>query len=79
MILDDCGAGLYRGARSPRSGTSCGLLSDLDHHNVKRLAERGEAALRLVYSVLNHIICKEKPKTRSNQRVSTVEDLLSRC
>jgi hypothetical protein len=38
------------------------LLSDLDHHNVKRLAERGEAALRLVYSVLNRTIRKEKPK-----------------
>ena len=38
------------------------LLSDLDHHNVKRLAERGEAALRLVYSVLNHTIRKESQK-----------------
>ena len=62
MILDDCCAGLYRGARSPRSGTSCGLLSDLDHHNVKRLAERGEAALRLVYSVLNHTIRRKSKK-----------------
>jgi hypothetical protein len=53
------------------------LLSNLDHHNVKRLAKRGEAALRLVYSVLNHTIRKEKPETRSNQRISTVEDLLS--
>jgi hypothetical protein len=69
---------------SPRQKPSVGdelhrFLSDLDHHNVKRLAERGEAALRLVYSVLNHTIRKEKPKTRSNRRISTVEDLLSRC
>ena len=42
------------------------LLSDLDHHNVKRLAERGEAALRLVYSVLNHTIRrKSKNKVKS--------------
>ena len=54
------------------------FLSDLDHHNVK-LAGHGEAALRLVYSVLNHTIRNEKPKTRSNQRVYKVEDLLSQC
>ena len=49
--------------QKPRSGTSCGTsLSDLDHYNVERLAERGEAALRLVYFVLNHTIRKEKPK-----------------
>jgi hypothetical protein len=55
------------------------LLSDLDHHNVKGLAELGEAALGLVYSVLNHTIRKEKPETRSDQRISTVEELLSQC
>ena len=44
------------------------LLSDLDHYNLKRLVERGEAALRLVYSVLNHSI-RGKTQTRPNRRI----------
>ena len=78
MILTTAVQAYVATPEAPGRGRVAAPLSDLDHYNVKRLAERGEAALRLVYSVLNHTI-RGKAQTRPNRRISTVEDLLSRC